>query len=84
MKLQVKVNGKTTILEGFLGEDCWILCEECQQPIKQNGVVAFDEPDGDPVTVKPHFFHKEHGDPQQFDNWENLDMFLKHLLDCLS
>ncbi len=85
VKVQIEWNeDKPALYQGMVGQDGWIVCEACGEPIKQKhtGIAVFDFYTALPASPGVHFFHKGQCDPGSV-SWKELHLFLAHLQDCL-
>ena len=73
-------------MSGMGAQDCWVLCDECDEPITASrpGIVQFPRGLVPPKDVTPHFVHKGDCDRDRAASWNDLNAFLAVLGRCLS
>lgn len=85
MKVQIEWNeDKPSAFAGMVGQDGWIICESCEEPIKKknSGIVTFAPYSELPASTDVHFFHKGQCDPGSL-TWNELHLFLENLRSSL-
>jgi hypothetical protein len=84
VRIRIDWNETPSILEGLMGNDSWILCDTCHEPIgpKRPGIAVTSAPSPLPAETEVTFVHKGKCDPNR-DQWQDLGLFLKILLNGL-